>query len=523
MDIPAIILLITSVINLVFGFLIYIKNRRNIVNTLYFLLTINLTIWAFSIYYFRMIPDSTLLWSRVAYVSAAFTALLFLYFALTFPFEIKLKLPWYILFLVYFLIVTWLIIGTNSILKDYVMVKQTNGLIFGRAYVLYVLLIISFFGIGFIFLFRKFFKAEGITKTQIEYVLIGGLLTAVIGTFTNLILFGAGNFKYNWIGPSSAVSLVIFLGYAISKYHLFEIRVILTEFLVVATGLTVLIQAVLTDNLLLKTLGIILFVFFSAFGYQLVRSVIKEIELRAELEKAYAELERIDTAKTEFLSMASHQLRTPLGVIKGYISMMLEGDYGEIPEMAKERLKNAYVSNDRLVKLVNDLLDITRLEMGKIELSLEKANLEELISSVVEEMKEAAEKKGLYLKWEKTATTLPELMIDKNKIRQVILNLVDNAIKYTQHGGVTVKTQITKSKLQIAVADTGVGMGKEEIANLFEIMARGRAGLQYWMQGAGLGLYTARKFAEMHGGKVWAESPGKDKGSTFYIELPLAH
>jgi signal transduction histidine kinase len=299
------------------------------------------------------------------------------------------------------------------------------------------------------------------------------------------------------------------------------VRVILTEILVFATGLTLLIWAVTAEPFVLKILGGALFVFFVIFGYQLVRSVIKEIELRAELEKAYDELERIDRAKTEFLSMASHQLRTPLGIIRGYISMMLEGDYGEFPKEAKMRLENTLISSERLVKLVNDLLDITRLEMGKIELKLERASIEEIISGVIEEMKPAAEKKGLYLKWEKPATALPEMSLDKNKIRQVILNLVDNGIKYTQKGGVTVKGRRMNSEVRIEVRDTGVGMSKEEIENLFEIMARGRAGLQYWMQGVGLGLYTARKFVEMHGGRVWAESPGKDKGSTFYIELPI--
>jgi len=186
-------------------------------------------------------------------------------------------------------------------------------------------------------------------------------------------------------------------------------------------------------------------------------------------------------------------------------------------------LKNTYVSNDRLVKLVNDLLDITRLEMGRIELNLERASIGEIISGVVEEMKPVAEKKGLYLEWEKPKVALPEMSLDKNKMRQVILNLIDNAIKYTQEGGVTIKLKIENLKLKIAVVDTGVGMGKEEIENLFKIMTRGRAGLQYWMQGAGLGLYTAKKFLEMHGGRVWAESPGKGKGSTFYVELPITH
>jgi signal transduction histidine kinase len=140
---------------------------------------------------------------------------------------------------------------------------------------------------------------------------------------------------------------------------------------------------------------------------------------------------------------------------------------------------------------------------------------------VVEELGIKAKEKNLYLKYESPKIPLPEISIDKAKIRQAILNIVDNAIKYTQQGGITVKTQITNSKLQIAVADTGVGMEKKEIENLFEIMRRGRAGVQFWTEGAGLGLYIAKKFLEMHRGRIWAESKGKDKGSTFYIELPV--
>jgi signal transduction histidine kinase len=134
-----------------------------------------------------------------------------------------------------------------------------------------------------------------------------------------------------------------------------------------ATALALLVQAVTAETLLLKILRGALFVFFIIFGYQLVRSVIREIELRAELEKAYKELEKIDKAKTEFLSIASHQLRTPLSAIKGYISMILEGSFGKVSAEAKERLKNVYISNERLVRLVNDLLNVTRLEMGRVE------------------------------------------------------------------------------------------------------------------------------------------------------------
>jgi len=184
-------------------------------------------------------------------------------------------------------------------------------------------------------------------------------------------------------------------------------------------------------------------------------------------------------------------------------------------------LENIYASNERLIKLVNDLLNVSRIEAGRIELKLEKASMEEIISSVVEELKNEAAIKDIYLKFEKPKKPLPQVLADKDKIRQAIMNLIDNAIRYTSEGGITVNTNVLDSKLQIMVSDTGEGMTEEEMSNLFESFSRGTAGARFWTEGAGLGLYVAKKFVEMQKGKIWAESQGKNKGSTFYIEIPI--
>ena len=125
------------------------------------------------------------------------------------------------------------------------------------------------------------------------------------------------------------------------------------------------------------------------------------------------------------------------------------------------------------------------------------------------------------MKFEKLEKPLPKILIDRNKIRQAILNVVDNAIRYTEHGGVTVKIQNPKTKIQIIVSDTGVGMTKYELSKMFESFSRGAAGTRLYTEGVGLGLYIARRLIELHHGKIWAESKGKGKGSTFYIELPI--
>lgn len=244
-------------------------------------------------------------------------------------------------------------------------------------------------------------------------------------------------------------------------------------------------------------------------------------EQTKELKKAYDDLKVLDESKSEFISMASHQLRTPLSAIKGYISMLIEGSYGEISEKAREKLNNVFQSNERLIKIVNDLLDISKVEMGKMELEKAPTQLEDLLQSCYEEMKIGAEKKSVKFILKKPKTPLPKIEIDSLKMRQVFLNLIDNAIKYTQKGKIEIEIEKKDSRVSISVRDTGEGLSLKEKRDAFGGFTRGSAGLAYFIEGAGLGLYVAKKFLELQGGKIWVESEGKGKGSTFYVELPL--
>jgi signal transduction histidine kinase len=182
-------------------------------------------------------------------------------------------------------------------------------------------------------------------------------------------------------------------------------------------------------------------------------------------------------------------------------------------------------------------LDISRIEAGKMEFEPQETQVEGIIDSVVQELKITAEQKKLYLRYEKPETPLPKLMLDIDKMRQVFLNILHNAIKYTKEGGITIKVKSQNSKtepigargemrtkfsasVKIAISDTGEGMTKEDLVKIFQSFSRGTVDTTTYTEGAGLGLYIARKFVEMHQGRIWAESEGKSKGSTFYVELP---
>jgi signal transduction histidine kinase len=239
----------------------------------------------------------------------------------------------------------------------------------------------------------------------------------------------------------------------------------------------------------------------------------------AELRAANEELKKLDQAKSDFISIASHQLRTPLSSIKGFVSMMLEGTYGEAQGQLRQKLEDVYDSNERLIKLVDALLDLSHMEGGKMEFNFTKVNFSEMLASVVEELKVQAEKKKLNFEFAKPKENY-FVRADEQKLRQVVLNLIDNAIKYTEKGEVKVWLGRTDGSVEFSVKDTGLGMTQDEIANLFQKFVRGPNAPRLHAEGAGIGLYVAKLLMEAHKGQVRAESAGENKGSTFFVKLP---
>ncbi|MBI1971574.1 MAG: hypothetical protein HYS52_01890 [Candidatus Wildermuthbacteria bacterium] len=369
---------------------------------------------------------------------------------------------------------------------------------------------------------------EPTSKNQLLYVFWGTLI-GFLGGSTNYFLWY--DIPIPPIGNFAVAIYVAMIALAILKTRLFDIRVFLTQLLVVTISVLLFINLVLSQTMFEYFWKGSILLAFTAAGYLLIKSVLNEIKIREELQGAYEQLARLDRAKSEFLSIASHQLRAPLTAVKGYLSLLLEGTYGSVSDKQKKPLASMYESNERLIRLVNDLLNLSRIESGRIEMNWQQSNIEKVTRNVLEELKIKAEEKGLALNFEKQEAQIPPIRMDADKIRNAILNLVDNAIKYTQTGNITVKLKIVSlgeipqkgknSKLKIEITDTGEGMTKEEMQKLFESFSRGVAGSKLWTEGAGLGLYIAKRFVQLHGGKIWAESEGKGRGSTFFIELPL--
>jgi PAS domain S-box-containing protein len=226
-----------------------------------------------------------------------------------------------------------------------------------------------------------------------------------------------------------------------------------------------------------------------------------------------------DRAKSEFISTVSHELRTPMTAIKGYTDLLFAGAVGPLSDNQKHFLNVIKNNTGRLIALINDLLDISRIETGRVRFEPAPVKLGEIVAGVVEAMAARAQERGLTLTYEVDAG-LPEVMGDRDRLFQVLTNLVGNAINYTPTGSVTVEATNVGMAVQVSVLDTGVGIDPADIGRIFDRFYRSDDPVVQEASGTGLGLPIVKMFVEMHGGRVWVDSE-KGKGSTFTFILPV--
>ena len=246
----------------------------------------------------------------------------------------------------------------------------------------------------------------------------------------------------------------------------------------------------------------------------------KVTEATRELKVTNRKLIQLDEAKDEFISMASHQLRTPLTSIKGYLSMVVEGDLGEIKPQQERVLKDAFGSSQRMAYLIADFLNVSRIKTGKFMIEKHEVDLPQIVQEEIRQLEEMAESRDLKLIYEKPGV-FPRVKLDENKTRQVMMNMVDNAIYYTPSGGtITIQLYALADEIIFKVVDTGIGVPKKEQHKLFTKFFRAGNAKKARPDGTGLGLFMAQKVVVEQGGAVIFEST-EGKGSTFGFRFPL--
>jgi signal transduction histidine kinase len=244
-----------------------------------------------------------------------------------------------------------------------------------------------------------------------------------------------------------------------------------------------------------------------------------ERETTAELHALNERLERATKAKSEFVANMSHELRTPMNAILGFVEMILDEVYGEIPANLKEPLTDVQTNGKHLLRLINDVLDLSKIEAGRMELSLAEYSVHDIVQTVRVSLQSLAAEKGLKFVAD-AQEDIPLAMGDGKRITQCLLNLAANALKFTRQGSVEISVTLEGPSLLYRVKDTGIGIPKDKLEDVFAEFRQVDATITREFGGTGLGLSITKKFVEMHGGRIWVESE-LGKGSTFCFSIPL--
>ncbi len=251
---------------------------------------------------------------------------------------------------------------------------------------------------------------------------------------------------------------------------------------------------------------------------RLINSKKALINLTGELNSALKELKKLDEMKTRFLSTISHELRTPMTPMKAQLQMLLKKYFGELNDEQEESLRIVLNNTERLDSLIADLLDVSRIQAKALKLFLKKNSLNEVIKETLKLLEPKIKKKGLDISIR--LTPLPKFYFDKNRITQVMINLLDNAVKFTPKGKISVFSKKSRKKAIVVIKDTGVGISKEIQSKLFHPFIQEDTSKTRNFGGTGLGLSICKGIIDAHNGRIWFESK-KNKGSTFYFELPI--
>jgi signal transduction histidine kinase len=375
-------------------------------------------------------------------------------------------------------------------------------------------------------LFKAHKKTRGIKRLQIKYFIIAFIVAYAGGATSYLPVFGIDFYPYfNFAIPIYTAVM----SYAILKLHFLNVKIIVVQLLTFGVWVATAVQFFLVETLQDKIIQGLLLIFVLVFGMLIIKNIQKEIEQREEIEKlaktlreANARLRELDRMKSEFVSFATHQIRAPITAIKGYTSLILEGSYGEISSDVKEAIHRIHKSSNSLAIVVEDYLDISRIEMGKMKYDFKVVDFGKLVLEVVKELTPSIKKDKLELLINIDKGKEYEAKIDKEKMKQVITNIIDNAIKYTEKGSIEISVykDKQKDKLVAKISDTGVGIKKATIPKLFKKFSRAKDANETNIHGTGLGLYIAKVMTEAHkGGKIRVESEGDKKGSQFYVEV----
>ena len=512
--------------------LVFLKQKKSLLNIIFAVFSITVSGWIFTLYLLYSAPENQILFmGKLNFVFAELMAFFVFWLSYYFPiktFTIK-PITKHSLTVITALLI---IITLFTDLIDKQEIRHIDGgltTVYGDYYVLFFSYFIALVLVSTFIIVYKYFNLKDDTfKLHIVYYILGSLASIYLGTLYNIIfpVFMNGYIPAQ-IGPLFSIIFIASISYAILKHRLMNIKsvsVTFSLFVIVILSFIGFGNSTTSSEFIISGISLLATTIVSIY---VLKNLHKEInrrkvteKLAKYLEKSNDELHRLDKQKSEFMSITSHQLRTPLTATKGYVSLILEGDYGEVPEKISQALTKVYSSNERLIELVEDLLNISRIESGRMKYNFQEIAINKIMDSLYDTFILRANEKNLDFT---INTGVKDVIVyaDPLKIKEVISNLIDNAIKYTEKGFVSVNLETKSNTVYIYVKDSGIGFSEEVAKKLFSKFSRGEKATNLHMEGTGLGLFVGKKIAEAHDGEIEAMSDGNDKGSTFILKLPI--
>ncbi len=529
----------TAVIALILGFYVYKKadKKNKLAGLVLFLTSILFFTWSFlDLILWTNIQTERIgfVWSIINFIELM-TAALTVYFAYLFLEKKDASFNYKALF-VMLLLSFAVFIPTHYNLSSfdlYICESKDGPLVY-----YYYFLDFFFFLWLLIYLIKKNIKASIEERRPILVFTIGILLFLFSFSGSNFL----GNITKEWeLAQYGLFGMPIFMGflvYLIVNYKAFNIRLLGARILVIAVFSLVLSQLFFVQTMTNRVLTLVTLFLISIFGWWLIKSVEQETKQKEQLEVANIELMKLDKAKNDFINIASHQLRTPISVIQGVASMLIDGDIDKMPVEEKQRFYEAiWIKSKKLQTIINDILNASKIDNKVSEMDqVEEVDLKEVLNKVVSDFFLEAKERNIALTLDVPKKPISIITGQKKYLEEVFVNLVNNAIKYTPssvmtndvrkvraNGGqakIQVKIKESKDKILIQVKDNGIGIPEKSANSLFKKFSRADNAVKMYTDGSGLGLYIVKEIIEDHGGKVWFESE-VNKGTIFFVELPI--
>lgn len=519
-----ILLLASALVGLIIAGIIYLSDKNSLTNRLLSAVLVLAAIWGISI--FATILSGSVAVGNISFAASSLMPAVLVLFILSFRGQLDKKKIWLVLSPAFVMAV---LTNLPNAISEAIRTDRGYIEVINYGYLLWVFDVYFFIyaGIFLYLLVRARIEESGIRQVQLKYLIFGFAASLIFGSLFNIILPLFGIYQFNNLGPVFILFMSSTMAYAATKHYLREVQVIFSEIWAFILLFVVLIWLLVH----LSIFNSLLFLLILGVCVMFIRSVISEarknfilIDQKKQLEEDTEKLKALDKLKDDFLKMATHELNTPVTVIQGKMSMIFDENLGNFDPNHKEFLSPVFKNSSRLIELIREILDTLKIDQGEMAITLLETDLVEVITKIIDKMKQEAVKKNVEIIFDSPKEEIPHLNIDALKIQNVIFNFLSNAVKFSpQDGKVVVDLNIIDGYLVMSVADSGVGISVEDQRHIFEKFYQAKrfdVDAPQEQQGTGLGLYISKKFIEMHKGKMWFKSE-EGKGSKFFFALPI--